>query len=128
MRQINKAWNLWQGDGNQYAQSTFTIKQDEYAVINAYSLCDGDNIIVLEIDDMPECTGVDSIARVYAILDFTAPKGIIGDAGRYILAREVGKDKLEIFSLNAYASVAKFKMVAGISNKETSGFAQKDEG
>jgi len=108
MAERNKAWNLTQGDGMQFAKSSFRIRDDEYAKIQVYGACEGDNIILLSIDQAPEsCEDLDNIATCFAILKRCNAIITVATSGRYILARETGSDKTDIKALNVSARVTR---------------------
>ena len=118
----NKAWNLSQGDGRQYAASSFTIEQGQYAKINAYGLCGDDKIIIIEIDDAPNCSEMDSMGVIFKRLTSANKTGVIGSAGRYILARQVGSDQCDVLALNAFATVRMYTLKQGVHPVKDSGF------
>lgn len=111
----NTAWNLEQGDGLQFADSSFTIKDNEYARIQIYGACDGDKVVVLSIDDAPpNCEDLEHIATCFAILQKCNAIITVGSQGRYIIAREAGEDAGDIKSLNASVRVSIMKISENI--------------
>lgn len=126
----NQAWNLKQGDGRQYALSSFTVDSGEFAKIAAYHLCGDDKIIVLELDAPDACSGGDTIASPISASDCCNTgaltkdnnKAQIGLPGRYILAREVSKCGNDIYAPQADVRVTKYELKNGVVPMPNAGF------
>ncbi len=127
--ETNKAWNLKPGDGLQYACSSFTINEGQYAEIAALNLCGDEKIFVIKIIRPPLCSDMDAIGvitpdccGVKAALTRSNSIGRIGEFGEYIVAREVDKRSQEPFSPQADVRVTRFTLKKGMAPLENKGF------
>lgn len=127
--ETNKAWNLVGGDGRQYAASSFTIGEGQYAEIAALNLCGDDKIIVIKIIRPPVCSDGNPIGVITtdccgakSALTASNPIGRIGEFGEYIVAREVKRNNRKLLSPKADVRVTRYSLKKGVPPIDNKGF------
>ena len=126
----NNAWNLEAGDGKLNANSTFEVKEGEFAEVFASNIsCDG-RIVILKIMRPPECSNMDVVgfiprANCSARMELNESNGWnarIGDWGEYLVSRMSSSDGKVIRTPEANVLVTKHRMTKGVPPIQNQGF------
>lgn len=129
MSETNAAWNLAPGDDRQFAKSSFTIEEGQYAEISAFGLCKDEKIVIVKIIRPPVCTDLNTVGIINKgccgkkqALTADNQIGTIGQFGEYVIAREIHGTTMKILAPNADARVNKFTLKKGIAPMADTGF------